>query len=170
MKQLIAISLAVILVGCSSNQTAGPTQQPDQETSATASLSVAEVGEQVTKLYQEIDAAFDQSFAAGIDFVIANNYPGAFDPIALQTCAFEKEPLLGDNVTGGVPRVETLELIPNWVGRDSGAADWLLAGETIAGNVYKFDLEIDLEIITGEVVEADGQVFLLYGWCDDQPN
>lgn len=150
------------MIGCSANST-----EPPQ---STTELTQTEIASLVSQLYQDIDTAFDDSFATGIDFVIANNYPGAFDPAALQQCAFAKEPLLGDDVTGGLPRTETLKLVPNWVGRDSGAADWLLAGKSIDGDVYEFELEVDLEIITGQIAVADGQVFLLYGWCDDQRN
>lgn len=163
MLRIILLGLtALLLAGCSSTST-----QPDD---AVVELTPDQLADRVTELYQQIDAAFDESFAAGIDFVIANNYPGAFDPTALQQCALAKQPFLGDNVTGGVPRTDTLELIPNWVGPDTGAADWLLAGKTIAGEVYQFDLEVDLEIIKGQLVVAEGEVFLLYGWCDGQTN
>jgi hypothetical protein len=162
-KLLLAVLAGLILVGCGSSD--APIDKPIAEPITTAEIAV-----QVAELYRQIDANFAQSFAAGIDFIIANNYPGAFDPTALQACALAKEPYLGDNVTGGVPRVDTLELIPNWVGKQSSAADWLLSGKQIDGNVYKFDLEIDLEIIESQIVEANGQVFLLYGWCDDSNN
>lgn len=124
----------------------------------------------VTKLYEQADAAFAEGFAQGIDFIIANNYPGAFDPAALQSCALAKQPYLSENISVGAPRIETLELVPDWVGNQSAAADWLLAGKSIDGNVYKFDLEIDLELIKAEIVEANGQFFLLFGWCDDFVN
>lgn len=155
----------VSIGGCST--TSSPVESVDP---ISPSIEITEIAAQVTKLYQEIDLAFDESFAAGIDYVIANNYPGAFDPVALQECALVKQPFLGDSVTGGVPRVETLELVSSWVGEESNAADWLLGGQTISADVYRFDLEVDLEIITAEVAVANGQVFLLYGWCDAQSN
>lgn len=170
MKVIFVAALITLLVGCSNPMSEQQDKPSQPNPDAPITLDITEIENQVAELYQDIDAAFDESFVAGIDFVIANNYPGAFDPAALQECAFAKEPFLGDNVTGGLPRTETLKLIPDWVGRDSGAADWLLAGKTISGDVYEFDLEVDLEIITGQIVVEDGQVFLLYGWCDDQRN
>jgi hypothetical protein len=157
---LFAIFAAFLLSGCS-----GSELEPTPK-----SLDTLDLAKQVTQLYQEIDESFATSFSSGLDFIIANNYPGAFDPTALQACALAKQPYIGETVTGGVPRVETLQLIPNWIGKESTAADWLLAGKTVDGNVYKFDLEIDLEIIEAQIVEANGQVFLLYGWCDDFNN
>lgn len=164
-RAIISLSLIFSIAGCAS--TSSPVESVDPPP---APIEITEIAAQVTKLYQEIDLAFDESFAAGIDFVIANNYPGAFDPVTLQECALVKQPFLGDNVTGGLPRVETLELVPNWIGEETNAADWLLGGQTLSAEVYRFDLEVDLEIITAEVVVADGQVFLLYGWCDAQSN
>jgi len=162
-KFLLVVLAALILTSCSNSTSSTPEPSPKPITNA-------DLAEQVTELYRQIDASFAESFASGIDFIIANNYPGAFDPTALQACALAKQPYLGDNVTGGVPRVDTLELVPNWIGKQSAAADWLLSGKQIDGNVYKFDLEIDLEIIESQIVEANGQVFLLYGWCDDFNN
>lgn len=153
------IFLVLLLTGCGSGSA--------KPSNPVAELTQVEIASMVAQLYQEIDAAFDESFAAGIDFVIANNYPGAFDSVALMECASAKEPFL-DDVTGGFPRVDTLTLQPNWTGQDSGAADWLLAGKSILGDVYEFDLEVDLEVITGQIVVENGTVHLLYGWCDAQ--
>lgn len=150
-----------LLAGCSSIATAP--SDPPVETDR-------DIATAVTVLYEQVNAAFAEGFAQGIDFVIANNYPGAFDPAALQSCALAKQPYLNEAVNIGLPRVETLELVPNWIGSQSTAADWLLAGKLIDGDVYKFDLEIDLEILSNEIVAVNGQVFLLYGWCDDPAN
>ena len=154
-----ALVMALFLAGCTSASQIG--------NSTSSEPSASEVAAKVTQLYLDIDKSFSQSFASGIDFIIANNYPGAYDPVALQECAVAKQLYLGEEVTAGKPRVDTLTEVPNWIGRESNAADWLLAGETISGKVYEFDLEIDLEIIKSQVVLADNQVFLLYGWCDD---
>jgi len=151
--------LFVLLAGCSGSENNAP--------STTSDLDKKQLANQLTELYDQIDLAFTRSFAAGIDFIIANNYPGAFDPAALQACALAKQPYLGNQVTAGRPIPRTLSEVPNWVGRESSAADWLLAGKTISGKVYEFDLEVDLEIIKAQVVQEDDQLFLLYGWCDD---
>jgi len=160
LRRLCVLVLLVLLSGCGSGATSSDSGQGEV-------VSQDQLALQVSDLYDQIDLAFTTSFAAGIDFIIANNYPGAFDPTALQACALAKQPYLGDQITAGEPRLETLTEVPNWVGRESSAADWLLAGKTISGKVYEFDLEIDLEIIKAQVVQADNQVFLLYGWCDD---
>ena len=107
-RAILSLALIFSVAGCSS--TSSPVDSVDPPP---APIEIAEIAAQVTKLYQEIDLAFDESFAAGIDFVIANNYPGAFDPVALQECALVKQPFLGDNVTGGLLRVETLKPAPN---------------------------------------------------------
>lgn len=164
MRKLLSVIVALgLLAGCGSNA-AAPSGSP------MATATAADIAAAVVELYDQGNAAFAEGFAQGIDFVIANNYPGAFDPAALQSCALAKQPYLNENVNIGLPRVETLELVSNWVGSQSGAADWLLAGESIDGDVYKFDLEVDLEIISSEIVAVNGQVFLLYGWCDDATN
>lgn len=154
-----SLSLVMALVAC--------TTETQIETPIPDVLTRAELEAQVADIYDQIDKKFDISFETGIDFVIANNYPGAFDAEKLKKCAYEKLPYLGDNVTGGKPRVETLTLIPDWVGRESAAADWLLSEKQIPAEVYRFDLEVDLEIITAEVAVYEGRVYLLYGWCDD---
>ncbi|MDA0274421.1 MAG: hypothetical protein O2902_03690 [Actinobacteria bacterium] len=162
MRKLLSVIVALgLLAGCSSNVPA-----PSNSLAETA----PDIATAVTELYEQVNAAFAEGFAQGIDFVIANNYPGAFDPAALQSCALAKQLYLNEDVNIGLPQVETLELVPNWVGSQSAAADWLLAGKSIDGDVYKFDLEIDLEILSSEVVAVNGLVFLLYGWCDDPAN
>jgi len=157
------VIVLILLAGCSRDANA-----PIDSTIQTTTKSDVATG--VAKLYEQVDAAFARGFAQGIDFIIANNYPGAFDPAALQSCALAKQPYLSENMSVGTPRIETLELVPDWVGNQSAAADWLLAGKLIDGNVYKFDLEIDLELIKAEIVKANGQFFLLFGWCDDFVN
>lgn len=164
MRKLFSLIVALGLVSGCGSDAAAPLSSPNE------SSTVSDIAVDVANLYKQADAAFAQGFAQGIDFVIANNYPGAYDPAALQSCALAKQPYLSEIVTVGSPRVETLELVQNWVGSQSAAADWLLAGKSIDGNVYRFDLESDLEILSSEIVEANGQVFLLYGWCDDPAN
>ena len=162
MQKLLSVIVTLgLLAGCGSNASA-PSDSPAE--------TAPDIATAVTELYEQVNTAFAEGFAQGIDFVIANNYPGAFDPAALQSCALAKQPYLNEDVNIGLPRVETVELVPNWVGSQSAAADWLLAGESIDGDVYKFDLEIDLEILSSEIVAVNGQVFLLYGWCDDPAN